>query len=273
MIIKCLTENTSYKEEYLNEHGLSLYIETLKHKVLFDTGTSDVFIKNASKLNIDLSKVDTVVISHGHNDHGGGLKDFLKINKTAKIYIQEEAFIPHYSIHEGVSKYIGLDQSLKENKQIILLNGDYVIDDELIIFNKIISNDLIATSNNNLYKEENSKIIHDDFLHEQNLIIKENNKAILIAGCAHRGIVNIVRTANKLIGKNVNECIGGFHLSSPRRHTRESDFIINEVAKELLKFDTKYYTCHCTGLEVFDILKEKMKDKLDYISAGKCLNL
>lgn len=71
MIIKTLAENTSNDAQFETEHGLSLYIETSKHKLLFDLGASDLFAKNAVKMGVDLSAVDTVIISHGHADHGG----------------------------------------------------------------------------------------------------------------------------------------------------------------------------------------------------------
>lgn len=91
-----LVEDTT-KCELGAEHGLSIYAETEKHKLLFDVGTTDLFIKNAKALGIDLSQVDTVVISHGHNDHGGGLDAFLAINDHAVIYLQEKAFNDHYT--------------------------------------------------------------------------------------------------------------------------------------------------------------------------------
>ena len=72
------------------EHGLSIYVETEKHKLLFDVGTTDLFIKNAKALGIDLSQVDTVVISHGHNDHGGGLDAFLAINDHESCLLQKK---------------------------------------------------------------------------------------------------------------------------------------------------------------------------------------
>ena len=101
-----LCENTALSEKYACEHGLSLYIETGSHKILFDTGQTDVFVKNAHLMDIDLTLADTVIISHGHYDHGGGLKKLLDINRHAAVYINEHAFEPHYN---GTNKYNGLD--------------------------------------------------------------------------------------------------------------------------------------------------------------------
>ena len=79
-------------------------------------------------------KVDTVIISHGHFDHGGALKKFLDVNSSANIYVQKEAFEPHYSKTLLLKIPVGIDSKLKSNRQIILLDGDYKIDDELSLF-------------------------------------------------------------------------------------------------------------------------------------------
>ena len=86
------------------------------------------------KRNIDISKVDTVIISHGHFDHGGALKKFLNINSVANIYVQKEAFEPHYSKTLFLKIPVGIDSKLKSNRQIKLLNGNYKIDEELSLF-------------------------------------------------------------------------------------------------------------------------------------------
>lgn len=77
MIIKTLVENTAVSTEYLKRNGLSFYIETKQHKILFDLGPDESFLLNAKKLQVDISDIDTVIISHGHSDHGGALRTFL----------------------------------------------------------------------------------------------------------------------------------------------------------------------------------------------------
>lgn len=115
MKITSLTENTC-KTGLPSEHGLSLYIETEEHTILFDMGQTDLFARNAEQLGADLEKVDIAVLSHGHYDHGGGLKKFLELNHTAPVYLSRYAFEPHYN---GTEKYIGLDPSLAENRRLI----------------------------------------------------------------------------------------------------------------------------------------------------------
>ena len=124
MRITALAENTSVSDNFGAEHGLSLYIETDKHNILFDMGQTALFSENAEKLGIDLSMVDIAVLSHGHYDHGGGLKKFLSINDKAPVYINRYAFEPHYN---GKEKYIGLDISLQDNERIIFTDDFYEI--------------------------------------------------------------------------------------------------------------------------------------------------
>ena len=103
MKITTLMENTACSPEFACEHGLSLYIETGKRKLLFDAGQSGAFAENAGKLGIDLRQVDAFVLSHGHYDHGGGLPRFLEVNRQAMIYVNQFAFEPHYHGRENTS--------------------------------------------------------------------------------------------------------------------------------------------------------------------------
>ena len=111
MRIVSLVDNISERSDIGSEHGLSFYIETTNHKILFDLGASALFSKNAEILGIDLELVDTVIISHGHYDHGGGLKHFMTINQKAKIYIKKEAFLDYYSIKEDGFEYIEIGRA------------------------------------------------------------------------------------------------------------------------------------------------------------------
>ena len=97
--ITTLVENCVYGRKLQAEHGLSLYIETQEHRLLFDTGASDLFIRNARLLHIDLQKVDYLILSHGHSDHTGGLRYFLELNTQATVVCKREVFSPKF-IHK-----------------------------------------------------------------------------------------------------------------------------------------------------------------------------
>lgn len=121
MNLTVLTENTTLTPSLIAEHGLSLYIETGKEKILFDMGQSDAFARNAEKLGIDLGAVTLAVISHGHFDHGGGLKWFLEINQTAPVYLSKFAFQPHFN---ASGKDIGLNPALQNSSRLVMVDGD-----------------------------------------------------------------------------------------------------------------------------------------------------
>lgn len=274
MIIKTLVENTSISEEFKYEHGLSLYIETKKHQLLFDLGSSELFIENAKKLNVDLSDVDLVVISHGHYDHGGGLEAFLNLNSKAKIYLNQSAFDSHYSIRpNGEIAYIGLDQGLLPNNRFIFV-GDYLhIDEELELFANIKGKKLISLGNHNLLMKIDNSYTQDNFSHEQNLIINEFGKNFLIAGCAHCGIVNIINQIKEIKEKPIDYVLGGFHLFNRSTNKCEKTDLISQIGDNLKRTDSMYYTCHCTGIIPFIKLKEIMGDKIQYLATGNTISI
>lgn len=273
MVITTLVENTKLASEYKNKHGLSFHIKTENQSILFDLGPKDVFIENAEKSNIDLADVDTVIISHGHSDHGGGLESFLKINNKAKIYIHKDAFNEHYSVVGFFKKYIGLNKDLKSNPRIILTDGDMKIDDELYLFSTVENNHKSSGFNGALYKRVNGIYLEDDFTHEQNLIIKEGEKYILFGGCAHNDIRNILDKAQAIVGKDLDYVISGFHIFNPATGRSESDTFINTLGDNLIKRNTNFYTCHCTGMKAFKMLEQRLGDKINYIATGQVLSI
>ena len=258
MKIVCLVENTSVNDELQSEHGLSLYIETEKHKILFDMGQTDLFAENAKKLGVDLSEVDVAILSHGHYDHGGGLKKFLEINKRVPVYISKYAFESYYN---GTEKYIGLDVSLCESKRIVYTDNVIEIAEGLTLYHcndRAKSYDLGSFGLNKL---EENEFVPDDFLHEQYLCIEENGKKVLISGCSHKGILNIVEWFKPDV------LIGGFHFSK-----LPLDETLERYAKILDNYDTAYYTCHCTGEAQYQFMKKWMS-RLSYVSVGDIIGI
>ena len=146
-------------------------------------------------------------------------------------------------------------------------------DNELFLFSDVTGQDNIPTSNKLLYKKVDNKLFEDDFVHEHNLIITEGDKTFLIAGCAHRGIVNIKNRAEELLQKELDYVISGFHLFNPISKKYESDKFILSVAEKLNQSNTQYITCHCTGEKAFRLLKNVLTDKLQYLSTGAVLEL
>lgn len=270
MRIVILAENTTVKKELGFQHGLSLYVETPHHKLLFDVGADDLFLKNAEKLGIDIRLIDLLVISHGHYDHGGGLMAFLQVNQTAKIYIHRKAFIEHlFPLENNTYRDIGISKETMQHPQVILVDANFKIDEELMLLSQIKQADLVAKSNLSLLKKEKQEIEVDDFLHEQSLLIQSKGKRVLITGCSHRGIVNIVEQVIKDFPGKLDVVIGGFHLYNPGNQIAEPAAFVQKVGKRLQKIETTYYTGHCTGREAYEYLKKMLKDRLFYASTGE----
>ncbi len=267
MRLKILAENTA-SAPYCGEHGLCIYTETKTHKMLLDTGKSGLFIENAKIAGIDISSVDTVFISHGHYDHTGGIRPFLTVNKTARIFINRHAFDGLYSLHGGEFVFIGTDAALRSNPQVVLTDGDYSIDGELSVFRGIKTNEFASEANRRLFEKHGEEYIEDRFLSEQNFVINEDGKRVLYAGCSHLGIVNIINRFIEKTGEPPAAVFGGFHLMIPSEGRTVSAEVIRGIAKRLDGYPTRYYTGHCTGAAAFDMLKEILGEKIRYISTG-----
>lgn len=265
MKITMLVDNVS-QQGLKAKHGLSLYIEVNNHKALFDLGPDDTFIKNAKLKNIDLRKVDIVVISHGHIDHGGGLKHFLKLNNRAKIYIQKDGFAKHYSKLGFLKIPIGLNKEFAVHNQVVVIEGNHKITDNLEVFTVKTAKYKNSPANKVLYQGDNI----DSFTHEQHLVVSDNEVVALFAGCSHSGVENIIETA-KCYKPNV--FIGGFHLIDPFTKRLVSNQYIDNIGSAIGNADDiTFYTCHCTSMKGYLSLANKLEN-IKYLRAGDQIQL
>ena len=264
-----LIENTPGAEGCLYEHGLSFYIETKNHKLLVDTGASDWFIENAKILGIDLTKVDRVILSHGHYDHSGGILPFIKINSTAKIYMQRNAVGDYYHKDALIEKYIGIDKQIAELSQVVWVDGDLVIDEELTLFSNVTGRRLWPQGNLELKELVNGEFIQDEFTHEQYLVITDGEERVLVSGCAHNGVLNILEKYHALYEAYPYAMISGFHMRKKTDYTEADIVVMEETAKELSKIDTCFYTGHCTGEFPFKVMKKILGEQLIYVHSGE----
>uniref|UniRef100_UPI00405660A4 MBL fold metallo-hydrolase n=1 Tax=Acetatifactor sp. TaxID=1872090 RepID=UPI00405660A4 len=267
MNIVTLVEDTPGWEGCIYEHGLSFYVETEKHKLLVDTGATDAFLKNAEKLGIDLNEVDTVILSHGHYDHSGGIMPFTKVNTHAQIYLQNTAGGDYYSVREKGEEYIGIDKEILTLPQVRLLEGDVTIDEELSLFTNITGRRLWPKSNLRLKRKEKAAFVQDTFEHEQCLVITYKGRKLLLSGCAHNGILNILDKYRELYGAEPDVVISGFHMVR-KEYSEETLQEIRDIAEELHQYKTVFYTGHCTGQVAFDVMKAIMGEQLCEIHSG-----
>lgn len=254
-----LSENTAKDESFAAEHGLSIYVETSGKRILFDTGASSVFAENAAKLGVDLSKVDFVVLSHGHNDHGGGLARFLELNKEAKIYAAKTAFGKYYS---DSGKDISVSRELLESGRVVFVEDKLELADNISIASLAAEAPKYAINTYGLQMEQEGKLVPDTFVHEHYLTVEENGKRIVFSGCSHRGILNIMTWLKPDV------VVGGFHFFKLDLANSPKDKAYLETAAKLMQEgNTSFYTCHCTGVEQYEFLKKHL-EKLEYVAAG-----
>ncbi|MCR5124436.1 MAG: MBL fold metallo-hydrolase [Treponema sp.] len=253
-------------------HGLSFYVETENHKLLFDSSPSELVIRNAQKLGVDLSAIDTVILSHGHYDHSGGILPFVEINPRAKIYMQRNAGGEYYAFdgEEKGYRYIGIDKKILSLSQVQLLKGDTKLDDELQLFTVDQRTWPLPSTNKRLRELCDGQYIQDEFHHEQNLLLTAGGKKILFCGCAHNGILNVMETLERKFGNAMlpDLVIGGFHLMKRTEFSEADTSEITEIANRLKNYKAHFATCHCTGLPVFIQMKEIMGEQLSYVRSG-----
>ena len=261
-----LSDNrSSDPARFPTEHGLSILLDTGKHRVLLDTGASDLFLRNARKLGINLADVDYAFLSHGHSDHAGGLGAFLEVNSRAKVIVSSEAlgkgfFSTKGGLHSITSSW-PLDamegRTIYIDKSLDLGGGIRIIAD-------IPQAHPIPKGNRNLLiVEGRSEIRLDTFRHEIALYAD----GILFTGCAHNGLENNLAACPR----PVRAVIGGFHLlDSKDGNLYESMEELECMGRELLRKypDTVFYTGHCTGDAACRTLKGVLGNQLRSFSAG-----
>ena len=259
-----LSDNRSNDCRLSTEHGLSILLETEQHKILLDTGASDVFIRNAEQLGVDLSDVDYVFISHGHSDHAGGLRHLLEHNQKAQIIVSPDAMSGQFFSKRGNLHSITTEWPEIDDDRLILIDQTCKIAEGLHVIAHISQVHPVPKGNQNLYVQDaNGDYIHDDFLHELALYVD----GLLFTGCAHSGLENILAACPW----PVHTVVGGFHLLDGQE-TEEELAALTQRLKERYS-ETRFYTSHCTGDNVYEVMQGVMGEQLQPFCAGTIIIL
>lgn len=273
MKIISILENTKRDKLLTAKHGLSLYIETEEMNIIFDLGPDSTYIKNAKVLGIDLNKAHSVIISHGHSDHIGGLPYLNEVNKNAPIYLSQFALEPHWLKVGAYYHKVGACSSIQGiyESRLNFVNQDVEIAKGIHIVHLSPTNDYTK----NLYKGSPKEL--DDFNHEIMLVIERGKGLVLFSGCSHHGIVSMAQIAlEKFPGKQIEMIIGGFHLIGlPILNTlgKTEEEIMN-IGRTLNEMPiNSFYSCHCTGPKAYKILKNILKEKLYAFPTGQSIVL
>ena len=267
MKLNILTENSVKRDSHLlAEHGLSIYIECDNLRLIFDTGDTDIYLKNAEKMGIDLSKVDFIVLSHNHYDHVSGVKYFSLQNRRVKLVAQRYAFYPRIDYHNDLS-----EQEIVNRFDVIPVDSNpFELSENLLFLGSIpSSNNFEKRKNFGKVKLPSGESVEDFCKDDSALIYRSSDGIIVITGCSHSGMCNIIQYASVIAEKKwgiskVKTIIGGLHLINSSLLSEITGFL---KAKEI----SEIYPCHCTDLNA-KIALARAGFQVNEVSAGMNFN-
>lgn len=239
MRITVLVDNNTYIDHYyMGEPALSFYIEDEDVGILFDTGYSDVFMRNAQSLGVDLSKITKIILSHGHNDHTGGLAYFKDqfLSHTIQLIAHPDVFKDRFENGRPIGNPLSLIEI--ESAFKLLLSKDAISISKNLIFLGEIPSGIEERESIGIFKDGSPDYVMDDTA----LAYNTGKGLFIITGCSHSGICNIIEHAKRVCKENrIIGVIGGFHLFSvSSRLTQTITYFLENDIKEL-------YPCHCVS--------------------------
>lgn len=268
--ITTLSENTASIGDFLAEWGLSILVETGKTKVLLDAGKGPSSVFNADSLGVDLRTIDKIVLSHGHFDHTGGLREVLRrMRKSVDVIAHPDIWQPKYSRREGEEgKYIGIPFQRNELESLgavfVLSKQPVILDDSILTTGEIPMVTSFEEIDVALCVREGAVWLPDKVMDDQSLVIKTGEGLVVILGCAHRGIINTLYRARELTGDNrIYAVLGGAHLMDA------SEIRVWQTTAALQELGIqKLGLCHCTDLRAISLLTREFGEAFFFNKAG-----
>ena len=276
--LQFLVENKTETDKCDAEHGLSILIETPEQKILFDAGaSSDLMVKNARNLGVDLSDVDVAVVSHGHFDHTGGFPAFARENSKAKIMIHPEALAESYGTEDG--KIDAIPCSIlwdPAEKKLLEPRLAFVTKPVWLWADAVISGPIPGLpeekQTESFYiKKADGMMVRDTMVHEQFLAIRtrtekgEPNGIVLFSGCSHGGIFGVIQYAKTFFpNEPIRVLVAGMHLY--HASAQERNKVLERLEKEGIE---TILPVHCTGLDAICQFHSRLGDRCPVATVGK----
>ncbi|OGO05189.1 MAG: hypothetical protein A2Y91_00695 [Chloroflexi bacterium RBG_13_54_8] len=271
--ITTLSENTA-NYGFLAEWGLSILVEVDGLRILVDTGLSFSAVHNAQLMGIDLSTIDRIVLSHGHADHTGGLRQVLRIKGEVEVIGHPDIWAAKYVQRDQAGKrYCGMPFSREElesrGARFNLAREPVHITEHVMTTGEVLMLSEYEEIEGNLFTKEKGVFRPDPLADDLALVVDTDFGLVVILGCSHRGIVNTLRHAQKLTGKElVYAAIGGTHLF------RASKERIGKTIADLKEMGIQRLgVSHCTGFTASAQLAQEFEDVFFLNNAGTRLTL
>lgn len=267
--ITTLAENTA-EMGYLAEWGLSMLVEADGVKVLFDTGMGIAAVHNAQLFGIDLGTVDKIVLSHGHRDHTGGLREVLmRMKKEVEVIAHPDIWALKYTRWRKKSEhYSGMPfrRELLENlgARFNMVKESVRITDRFMTTGEIPMLSAYEEIDSGLFDKETGEMLPDELKDDLALVIDAEYGLVVILGCAHHGIINTLKQARKVTGKElIYAAIGGTHLLNATKDRWQ------KTAVELKEMGVQYLgVSHCTGFEAAAYLAQEFGERFFMNNSG-----
>ncbi len=273
--ITTLSENTADTGDLLAEWGLSFLIATGKENILFDTGKTISASYNTDSLEIDLNQIDKIVLSHGHYDHSGGLRQILRrMGKEVEIIAHPDIWTAKYRRRKGQKdKYVGIPfqrQDLESlGARFTLTTKPLKIADNIMTTGEVPMVTDYETIDSALFVKSDAGWQPDKLLDDLALIINAEPGLVVVLGCAHRGMLNTLYHARKLAGvKTIHTVLGGAHLISASKER------IRRTIADLKELDVQRLgLCHCTSLPAISIMAQEFGEKFFFNITGTTIEI
>lgn len=273
--ITTLSENTAGMGEFLGEWGLSILVETDMARILLDTGKSISTVYNAESLGIDLSKIDRIVLSHGHSDHTGGLHEVLRrMNKEIAITAHPDIWQAKYHRRkDDPQRYIGIPFRREELESLgarfELAKKPVNITENILTSGEVPMVTEYEKIDSGLFIKEESGFQPDPVMDDQAIIIKTEQGLVIILGCAHHGMINTLYHAQNITGvREIQAVIGGSHLIGASEECLwQTIAALRELGVQKLGL------CHCTDLPAASILAQEFGENFIFNKAGTSINI
>lgn len=280
MSIKLITlsENTaSMTRDILAEHGFSVYLETNETRLIFDTGQSISAAHNAKTLGLDLSGL-CIALSHGHYDHTGGLESILLLTGPANVYCHPDAFAPKYVERHGSLRYIGFVRRRQEYER---MGASFCVSRQPQKLGKGIwllgeiprITDFETPEEDLLVKDPEMRI--DPLLDDQALAVETDKGLVIVLGCAHSGLINIIEHARNVTGvRKIAGVIGGTHLGFSDANRAAARMRLEKTVRALREYDIGLLgVSHCTGPVAAARLFDEFGDRFVFNCAGTVIEI